>query len=174
MTEREHDADVVIANMKTIAGLKTDIQLANILGVSKVTVAAWRRRKAVPIEKILKFCNIKMVSFNSVVNGDSGYGLSGAAHEITRYSTALSLYFYERVRENILYIDRWNTSFWWSSKIPMLIQYYENQIVDMTFSKQNEEADFSSTDSAAQKIRETIDNLGPTELVEVIERLKVI
>lgn len=59
----------ILDDLKRIAGLGKDYQLAELLGVKQNTVSAWRTRNTIPYEEIIAFCDKYALSVSGLLKG---------------------------------------------------------------------------------------------------------
>ena len=147
--------------MKEISKVTTDQQLSDLLGVSKVTIASWRKRGSVPLEKVLLFSQKSMVSIDNVLFGSGGIKTHDVDNE---WSYGLAVYLYHKASGNFLYGDGWNTCLWWGRIFPHLVQHYEYEVT------QTSHIEGVSIDEATEKMRDAIDDLAPSDIIKLIER----
>jgi hypothetical protein len=67
----EHFVGFVLDNVKAVAKIRTDAELADVLGVPTSTVSTWRKRKTVPYKEVALFCVVNEVPLEVVLFGDS-------------------------------------------------------------------------------------------------------
>lgn len=58
-----------INRMKTVVGVKSDLELSNALGAPKQTVASWRKRESIPLERLIDFAISNGASLDWLVLG---------------------------------------------------------------------------------------------------------
>lgn len=155
-------AGEVIQTMKALGKLKTDSGLADFLGVSKVTIASWRKRGSVPIDKCLFFAQKTMTDIETILFGCAGY--ANKIRSDNMFAIGVALHFINRARECFLYGDEWQTSLWWGRKFPYLISYYETTVFAVS------ENDGLSFDDAAINVMKAIDVLEPADMIELLEK----
>ena len=103
------DAKAIVAVMKERGGFETDAELAEFLGVSKVTIASWRKRNSVPIDKCIVFSQKKMISLDRLIFGDET-DLNLGESIVNAWAIGVAIHFYEVAHGNFLYGDKWRTS----------------------------------------------------------------
>ena len=64
------DVKKIIKRAKICLDLKTDTELANLLGVKQSTVSAWKRRGNIDLNKIITLCKNKGVSMDWLIYGE--------------------------------------------------------------------------------------------------------
>jgi transcriptional regulator with XRE-family HTH domain len=64
------DVEGILARGKEVLGLQHDAELAEHLHVSRPTVAAWRRRKSIPVKYLSKMLDNGRISFDWLMTGD--------------------------------------------------------------------------------------------------------
>ncbi len=155
-------AEGVIERMKVLGDLKTDTALADFIGVSKVTVASWRKRGSVPIDKCLVFSQKTLTDIQSIVFDDAGN-----IHSLYRddvWAIGVAIHFITRAQECFLYGDKWQTSLWWGRAFPFLKLYYEAEVFAVA------ESEDSDIDDAAIVVMKAIDVLEPGDMIELLEK----
>lgn len=55
-------ADAILDRLKSLKDLKTDTQLAEVLGVKRTVVSNWRHRGNVPLKPMLAFCEKERIN----------------------------------------------------------------------------------------------------------------
>jgi SOS-response transcriptional repressor LexA len=64
--------DNILERLKNAKKIKTDTDLAELLGVKPNTVSGWRARKSIPYELIISFCDKEGVDVDWVFKGGAG------------------------------------------------------------------------------------------------------
>lgn len=157
-------ASEIIDRMKEVTGTKTDLELGKAIGVSKTTVASWRKRNSVPLDQCLLASQKFFSSLDYVVYGESA-GRGIATHSVcNEHAYGIALYFYEKCREQFMIGDKYNTCLWWGLIFPRAIQYYENEIHGLSIAKD------VSTGEAMEMVRDAIDALKPADFIPKLNR----
>lgn len=163
-SERRLTAAASIARMKIEFGVKTDKQLADILGVSHVTISAWRKRDSVPIDrliyaagKLLKNVEIFIYEYGSNTK------ISGQTDNEEAYAVALT--FFEEARRYGSLLDDWSESFRWGRVFPKLVEYYETEISTISYAEDAEWKD------SAKKIISAIKDMDWKEMQAIVRSL---
>ncbi|MGG5507751.1 MULTISPECIES: LexA family transcriptional regulator [unclassified Myroides] len=60
------DANEVIRKLKELLGFKTDLELANLLGIKPNTLSSWKIRETVRFDKIIEVCRENHIDLNEV------------------------------------------------------------------------------------------------------------
>lgn len=156
------DAKAIIGVMKKRGDFNTDAELADFLGVSKVTIASWRKRNSVPVEKCILFSQKKMISLDSMIFEGSGDIIINVSHDNV-WAVGVSIHFYQAASGSFLYGDKWRTSLWWGKTFPMLVKYYEAEVFSLS-SKNG-----ISLEDAAIQIMKVVDGLEPGDMIALLE-----
>ncbi|MDD5227323.1 MAG: helix-turn-helix transcriptional regulator [Methylococcales bacterium] len=77
----EISAENVITRLKQLLNVKTDLELAEILGVSKPTISAWRQRNSVPHTICIQIAQEKNVSLDWLLTGEGTMLKGGGAND---------------------------------------------------------------------------------------------
>lgn len=155
-------ADAIIEKMKEIGDIKTDSGLADFIGVSKVTVASWRKRGSVPVDKCLLFSQKTLSDVQSIIFNDVGNRHNSQRDDVWAIGTAI--HFVNRAQEFFLYGDKWQTSLWWGRAFPFLKLYYEAEVFAIA------ESEDIDVDDAAILVMKAIDTLEPGDMIELLEK----
>ena len=87
-----------------VASVRSDAELAEVLGVPKTTISSWRNRNAIPSEWLIKFSSIYNVSLDEIVFGEPQLSSK------RKMATALALSVLELVKPEIDVNDGWSNT----------------------------------------------------------------
>lgn len=159
--QSKRSADAIIEKMKEIGRFKTDSALAEFIGVSKVTIASWRKRESVPVDSCLVFSQKTMSDIQSILFDDTGY--SHTSYRTDAFAFGTAIHFINRAKEYFLYGDKWQTSLWWGRAFTFLKSYYESEVCSVS------ESEGISCEDAAIVVMKAIDTLEPADMIELLE-----
>ncbi|MBB1140568.1 helix-turn-helix domain-containing protein [Myroides sp. WP-1] len=60
------DANEIIRKLKQLLGFKTDLELANLLGIKPNTLSSWKIRETLRYDKIIEICRKNKIDLNEV------------------------------------------------------------------------------------------------------------
>lgn len=155
-----------IIKMRDIGKFRSDTDLGEFLGVSKITVASWRKRNSIPLEKLILFAQKTMTSLDVLVF-EEGANLNFAQENSDSTAFSVAIYFYKKASENFLFGDVWQTSLWWGRVFNSLVNYYSYEIFSVA---EKEDMHF---EEAAIEIMKVIDDLDPKDMTKLLkEKIK--
>lgn len=158
----ERSAESAIQVMKEQGNFGTDAELADYLDVSKVTIASWRKRNSIPLDKLILFTQKALVPIENLIFDGKG-GVKFNQKSDNYWAIAVAMHFYKNAADHFLHGDKDQTLFWWGKVFPALISYYEQEI-SVVSEKENLELEV-----AAIKIMRVIETLKPDEMVNIVE-----
>lgn len=92
----EVTADAVIGRLKLALGVRTDAEIAELLGVARNTIANWRQRNSVPYEECLRVALNSKFTMDFLLTGAEQNILSPASSYFDSDLLALALLRHER------------------------------------------------------------------------------
>lgn len=120
------ERDLVTAyldEVKKAAGVTSDAELADCLGVGKATISAWRQRESVPF-KMQKDINKK---YGVILEGNDAH-----IPQNNDYSSHIGALVFLTILvrgEKILFGEKVDTAYWWSRRLPHLTRLFGSEIV---------------------------------------------
>ncbi|GMT42554.1 MAG: hypothetical protein IEMM0002_0965 [bacterium] len=62
----------IINNIKLLRNIKTDFEVAELLGMSQSAFSERKRRKSLPYDEIIRFCGKEKISLDSIISAGTG------------------------------------------------------------------------------------------------------
>lgn len=85
-----NEVEIVLSRVKRVIKSKTDVDVAEALGVSKSNVPTWRKRGTVPYKELVMWAEDRHVSLNWLFYGIPPMGLDEAMDVAAEYEESLS------------------------------------------------------------------------------------
>ncbi|MEX1035445.1 MAG: helix-turn-helix domain-containing protein [Sneathiella sp.] len=148
--------------MRKQGNFNSDAELAEFLKVSKVTIASWRKRNSIPLDKLIYFSQKTMTSIESLIF-ETGGGIAFVQNPNNYWAIAVAVHFYRTAADHFLYGDAKQTSIWWGKVFPSLVTYYEHEIFAVAAKEDLELED------AAIEVMKIVETLDPAEMTDILK-----